>query len=227
MGRKNKLGRIEDVKRFPNVFEYKNFKENPDLKGKWHTHIFENDHPITLELACGKGEYTTNLARKYPGRNFIGIDIKGPRIWVGAKQALEEPLENVRFLRTFIDHLENFFVESEVDEIWIPFSDPYLKKERKRLTAPKFLDIYRKILKPGGLINVKTDSTVLYKYTLDIIEKENCTIVQKIDDVYSDSHDLNLLTTIQTYYEQGHLEAGKTIHYVSFRFGDKPATSQQ
>lgn len=221
MGRKNKLGRIADVQRFPNVFEYKNFKENPDLRGKWHTHIFQNANPITLELACGKGEYTTNLARKYPERNFIGIDIKGPRIWVGAKQALEEPLENVRFLRSFIDHLENFFVEYEVDEIWIPFSDPYLKKERKRLTSPKFLDIYRNILKPGGLINVKTDSGVLFNYTLDVIEQENCTIEQRIDDVYGEEHNHEHLTSIQTYYEQMHLETGKTIHYVSFRLGDE------
>lgn len=220
MGKKNKLGRIADVQRFSNVFEYTDFKENPALKGKWHKHIFQNDNPITLELACGKGEYTTNLAREYPHRNFIGIDIKGPRIWVGAKQALEEPLENVRFLRTFIDHLENFFVEDEVDEIWIPFSDPYLKKERKRLTAPKFLDIYRKVLKPGGLVRVKTDSGVLFNYTLDIIEQENCEIVHKIDDVYNHPHNLEHLTAIQTYYEQMHLEAGKTIHYVSFRLHD-------
>lgn len=217
MGRKNKLGRIADVERFSNVFEYKDFKENPELKGKWHTHIFHNEQPITLELACGKGEYTVNLARKFPDTNFIGIDIKGPRIWVGAKQALEEPLQNVRFLRTFIDHLENFFVEHEVDEIWIPFSDPYLKKEKKRLTAPKFLEIYRKILKPGGLIHVKTDSTVLYEYTLDIIRKENCVITEHIPDVYNKPHGNQLLTGIQTYYEKMHLEAGKTIHYVSFR----------
>jgi tRNA (guanine-N7-)-methyltransferase len=220
MGRKNKLGRIADVQRFSNVFEYTDFKENPALKGKWHKHIFQNDNPITLELACGKGEYTTNLAREYPHRNFIGIDIKGPRIWVGAKKALEEPLENVRFLRTFIDHLDNFFVENEVDEIWIPFSDPYLKKERKRLTAPKFLDIYRKILKPGGLIHVKTDSGVLFNYTLDVLEQENCTIEMRIEDVYNDSHNQEYLTSIQTYYEQMHLEAGKTIHYVSFRLHD-------
>lgn len=220
MGRKNKLGRIADVQRFSNVFEYTNFKENPALKGKWHKHIFQNEHPITLELACGKGEYTTSLAREYPARNFIGIDIKGPRIWVGAKQALEEPLQNVRFLRTFIDHLENFFVKDEVDEIWIPFSDPYLKKERKRLTAPKFLDIYQKILKPGRLIHLKTDSDVLFNYTLDIIDQENCEIENRIDDVYNDPHDLKILTDIQTYYEQMHLKAGKTIHYVSFRLSD-------
>jgi len=217
MGRKNKLERIADVQRFSNVFEYKNFKENPELKGKWHTHVFRNHNPITLELACGKGEYTTNLAREYPERNFIGIDIKGPRIWVGAKQALEEPLENVRFLRSFIDHLENFFVENEVDEIWIPFSDPYLKKERKRLTAPKFIDVYRSILKPGGLIHVKTDSRVLYNYTLEVIQREKCIIEQRIDDVYHEKHNYEHLTTIQTYYEKMHLEAGKSIHYVSFR----------
>lgn len=217
MGRKNKLGRIADVERFSNVFEYKDFKDNPALKGKWHTHIFRNNDPITVELACGKGEYTTNLAQKFPDKNFIGIDIKGPRIWVGAKKALDEPLENVRFLRTFIDHLDNFFVENEIDEIWIPFSDPYLKKERKRLTAPKFLEIYRKLLKPDGLIHVKTDSTVLYNYTLDIIQKENCAIVEHIPDVYNESHENYLLTEIQTYYEKMHLDAGKTIHYISFR----------
>ncbi len=217
MGKKNKLGRIEDVERFPNVIQYVDFEKEHELKGVWSTVEFANANPITLELACGKGEYSLGLAKKYPNRNFVGIDIKGPRLWVGAKQALDENIGNVRFLRAFIDHLENYFSTNEVEEIWIPFSDPYLKKAKKRLTSPKFLDIYKSILKPGGVIHVKTDSKVLYEYSLKVINKENLKIIEKIDDVYHEAPEHELLTSIQTYYEKMHLKEGKTIHYVSFR----------
>ncbi len=217
MGKKNKTGRIEDVNRFPNVIQYVDFEDEHDLKGKWSSDEFGNGNPITLELACGKGEYSVDLAKKYPDRNFVGVDIKGPRIWVGAKEALDNSIPNVRFLRAFIDHLENYFSKDEVEEIWIPFSDPYLKKPKKRLTSPKFLKIYRNVLKPGGIIHVKTDSKVLFEYTLRVINKENLKIVSRIDNVYQDAPDHELLTTIQTYYEKMHLEEGKTIHYVAFK----------
>jgi tRNA (guanine-N7-)-methyltransferase len=217
---KNKLKKFEDVARFPNVFEYTDFqdgkREKP--KGKWRQDIFKNDHPIVLELACGKAEYTINLARKFPDKNFIGIDKKGWRIWTGAKTALEEPLHNVHFMRLYIDHIEEYFEAGEVDEIWITFPDPFLResKEMKRLTSPKFLNIYRKILKPEAVIHLKTDSDFLYDYTLEIVKQEGCTILEKLDDVYLEKPDDPLLS-IKTYYETMHLEKKKTIHYVSFR----------
>ena len=208
---------MADVAVFKNVFEYEHIHQENILKGKWHSHVFKNQNPIVLELACGKGEYTVSLAAKYPQKNFIGIDIKGPRIWIGAKQALSENLVNVRFLRTFIDHLDNFFSENEIDEIWIVFPDPYLKKERKRLTSPKFLDIYRRIMKPGGLVHLKTDSETLFDYTLDVIQKEKCELVKLFKDVYRDSTDSELLH-IQTYYERMHLAKGKTIRYLCMKY---------
>jgi tRNA (guanine-N7-)-methyltransferase len=219
MSGKNKRKRIADIRRFPNVLEYTDFDETSPPKGAWKSGIFKNTNPITLELACGKGEYTINLARKFPERNFIGIDIKGPRIWQGAKTALDEPLENVRFIRMFIDHLERYFANEEVNEIWIIFPDPYIRKKArisKRLTSPKFLNIYRKLLKPGGIIHLKTDSDILYSYTLETIEQENCRIVQQADDVYRDMP-VDELLTIQTYYEKMHLKEGRTIRYVSFQ----------
>lgn len=216
MGHKNKLQRISDIERFSNVYQYSDFGENPELKGKWHSQIFGNNNPITLELACGKGEYSVNLAKKYPDRNFVGVDIKGPRMWVGAKQALEEQIPNVRFLRAFIDHLENYFAAGEVDEMWIVFADPYLKKPKKRLTSPKFLDTYRNIMQPGGTIHLKTDSGVLYDYTLDVIRKQNLELIHRIDDVYKMSTNSELVD-IQTYYEKMHIAGGKTIRYARFR----------
>lgn len=216
MGKKNKEQRIADIRVFSNVFEYEHFSEEDNLKDKWHSEIFRNQNPITLELACGKGEYSVGLARRYPRKNFIGVDLKGPRIWVGAKKALKHNLENVRFLRAYIDHLENFFSKNEIDEIWIIFPDPYLKKERKRLTSPKFLNIYRRVMKPGGLIHLKTDSETLFDYTIEVIRDEQCDLVEKIEDVYRDSRNSELVG-IQTFYEKMHLEKGKTIRYVSFR----------
>ena len=216
MGKKNKEQRIADIRVFSNVFEYEHFSEEDNLKDKWHSEIFRSQNPITLELACGKGEYSVGLARRYPRKNFIGVDLKGPRIWVGAKKALKHNLENVRFLRAYIDHLENFFSKNEIDEIWIIFPDPYLKKERKRLTSPKFLNIYRRVMKPGGLIHLKTDSETLFDYTIEVIRDEQCDLVEKIEDVYRDSRNSELVG-IQTFYEKMHLEKGKTIRYVSFR----------
>lgn len=218
---KDKLKRFGDVARFPNVFEYTDFDESSKPKGTWRRDIFKNDNPVVLELACGKGEYTVNLARKFPGKNFIGIDKKGSRLWRGAKTALEEPLPNVHFIRMFIDHLEEYFAPGEVDEIWITFPDPYLRGSQtsKRLTSPKFLDIYRKILKPGAKINLKTDSDELYSFTLQVVRSENCKLIQKVDDVYREKPDDPVLS-IQTFYEKKHLESKKTIHFVKFQLSE-------
>lgn len=216
---KDKLKRFRDVARFPNVFEYTDFENSPRPKGSWHKNIFKNGNPIVLELACGKGEYTINLARQFPHKNFIGIDKKGSRLWRGAKTALEEPLPNVHFIRMFIDHLDEYFGPGEVSEIWITFPDPYLRDYNmsKRLTSPKFLEIYRKILKSGSSMHLKTDSDELYAFTLKVIETENCMLIDKADDVYTERAEDPVLT-IQTFYEKKHLGEQKTIHYVAFRF---------
>lgn len=217
MGRKNKLKRFEDLARFKNVFEYTDFEDSPKPKGIWHKQIFGNRNPIVLELACGKGEYTVNLARQFPDKNFIGIDKKGWRIWIGAKQALDDSLQNVHFIRMFIDHLDQYFSRNEVDQIWITFPDPYLRDYNmsKRLTSPKFLQIYRNILKPGGSIHLKTDSDKLYEYTLEVIDEESCVVLDKVDNIYSERPDDPILT-IKTFYEKHHLQNLKTIHYISF-----------
>lgn len=217
---KNKLKKFEDVARFKNVFEYTDFEnsENIKPKGRWRSEIFKNNNPIILELACGKGEYALNLAKKYPDKNFIGIDKKGWRIWTGAKTALEESISNIHFMRIFIDHLDEYFEPGEVDEIWITFPDPFLRgsRESNRLTSPKFLNVYSKILKSGSIIHLKTDSPQLFAYTLEIIESEKCTIVERIDDVHKEKSDDEILS-IKTFYEKMHLKEGRTIRYVSFR----------
>lgn len=215
---KDKLKRFRDVDQFDNVFEYTDFENTLKPKGRWHHDIFKNSNPIVLELACGKGEYTLNLARKYPEKNFIGIDIKGARIWRGAKTALEEPLTNVRFIRMYIDHLDEYFANGEVEEIWITFPDPYLRKSKssKRLTSPKFQKIYRSLLKPEGTIHLKTDSDFLFNYSLEVISEEECKLINRVDDVYRERPDDPLLG-IKTFYEKMHLKKGKTIHYLSFK----------
>ena len=222
MGNKNKIKRITEVAQFENVLEYTEFENKAKPAGQWNQHIFKKPQPITLELACGKGEYTLELARRFPDRNFIGIDIKGPRIWRGAKTAIEDNLENVRFLRIFIDHLDQYFGKNEIDEIWITFPDPYIRKKSKRskrLTSSKFLDIYRKVLKPDGVIHLKTDSPILYQFTLDTIREQGCQLKENIYDVYQQKPVPELLD-IKTFYENLHLAEGKTIYYVAFLLND-------
>lgn len=222
---KNKLKRWQEVSEFENVLEYTDYlderAEKP--KGKW-AEIFGNSNPIVAELACGKGEYTLNLARKYPDKNFIGLDIKGARIWVGAKRALEEELHNVRFVRMFIDHLEDFFDRGEISEIWITFPDPYLKEKKvnKRLTSPVFLKRYGKVLRKGGFIHLKTDSGTLFRYTIETLENEECKIIERVNDIHRDEPE-NLLLKIRTYYEENHLKIGKTIKYLKFQLLQKDA----
>lgn len=219
MGAKNKTGRIKDLLSFQNVLQYTELQSDAPPAGRWGRDIFPKEQPLTLELACGKGEYTLNLAQRNPDRNYVGVDLKGPRIWLGAKKALEKNLSNVRFLRAYIDHLDHFFAPGEVDEIWITFPDPFIKKMSRRsnrLTSPKFLNIYKKILKPGGIIHLKTDSAILFQFTIDTVEQTGGSILRRVDDIYSDCPEDDLLT-IQTFYEKSHLKAEKRIRYLSFQ----------
>jgi tRNA (guanine-N7-)-methyltransferase len=170
-----------------------------------------------VELACGKGEYTTNLAQLYPAKNFIGIDIKGDRIWKGAIRAQDHNLDNVRFLRCYIDHLEQFFEKGEISGIWITFPDPYLKKSdtKKRLTSPKFLEIYRAIAAEDAVVHLKTDSQPLFRFTCDVITDQELPVLARYNDLYAES-DISDELRIKTYYEKKHLERGRTIQYVQF-----------
>lgn len=210
MGQK-KLIRFAELKTFSNVFEY-----TKDKKGCWHEY-FGNNNPITLELACGKGEYTVGLAAMYPNRNFIGVDIKGNRIWRGAKTALEQNLQNSAFLRTQIDKINDYFAPSEVDEIWITFPDPQLRlsKMRKRLTHPKFLRMYNQLLKPGGKIHLKTDSPNLYQFTKKVIELYGLPCYADDDNVFA-KENVSPELCIKTHYESLDISGSNRIHYLQF-----------
>jgi len=210
MGQK-KLQRFAELETFSNVLQFPK-----DIKGKWKT-IFHNDHPITLELACGKGEYAVGLGRLYPNRNFIGIDLKGNRIWVGAKKALQENLSNVAFLRTQIDQVTEYFEAKEVAEIWITFPDPQLRlsKAKKRLTHPKFLRLYQQFLAPGGLIHLKTDSPDLYRFTKLVIELYGCPLHTDMDDVFN-NETVSEELKIKTHYESLDIAGSNRIHYLCF-----------
>ena len=228
MSRRNKLQKFAEVFTFPNVYE--NF--NPEtatltgengqettMKGQWRSRHFKNDQPLVLELACGKGDYTIGLAARNPHTNFVGVDIKGARIWRGAKTALEAGLLNAAFLRTRIELINNFFDQGEVDDIWITFPDPFLRnsKANRRLTSPPFLDRYASLLKPGGLVHLKTDDPTLYEYTLEVLDgQQRYACLARHDDIYSGPLPTPELD-IKTYYEKKHLAAGKTIKYVRFR----------
>ena len=186
------------------------------LKGKWQEEFFKNDNPITLELGCGKGEYTVGLAKKYPNRNFIGIDLKGARMWHGAKIVQEEGLKNVAFIRTKIDQILYFFAKMEVDEIWLTFSDPQPKHERRRLSSPRFLNLYREILKPEGIIHQKTDNRELFDYTLSVVKFFNLPLDYSTFNLYSSAFKDDA-SMIQTYYEKIFLKEGIPINYMQFR----------
>jgi tRNA (guanine-N7-)-methyltransferase len=210
MGQK-KLMRFEELKTFSNVFQFEKA-----MKGSWKK-FFNNDHAITLELACGKGEYTVGLARLYPSRNFIGVDIKGNRLWVGAKKALKDSLHNVAFLRTEIDQLAEYFNENDIAEIWITFPDPHLRfsKGKKRLTHPKFLRLYQKILSPGGIIHLKTDSPHLYHFTKRVIEYCHCVLHRDDENVYA-KENVTAELMIKTHYEGIDIANSNRVHYLSF-----------
>ena len=211
---------------FENVIqpEINFYSKDDDLKGNWST-VFNNQNPIVLELGCGAGEYTVALAKHYPKRNFIGVDIKGARIWKGAKSAIEEDLDNVRFLRTKVDFVTKFFGENEVDEIWLTFSDPQPKKPKKRLTSNLFIDRYLKFLKPNGVVHLKTDSDLLYNFTLEEIKSNGFELLKNITNVYKDSYedsqDLKKVLFIKTFYEKKWIELGETIKYLGFKIHPK------
>ncbi len=221
MGSKNKLKRFQDNATFKNVLQPKRAEIETGavvLKGSWRRH-FENERPIVLELGCGKGEYTIGLAKNYPDKNFIGIDIKGARLWRGAKTALEEGLSNVAFLRTQIEMIDQLFDADEVSEIWITFPDPQIKYKRTkhRMTNPDFLDKYRKILKQDGLVNLKTDSEFMHGYTLGLLQGLGLKIDYANHDIYKNEGSPKEVLGIQTFYEKQYLQRGKPITYIRFR----------
>ena len=223
MGSKNKLKRFRDNETFSNVVQPSREEVLDDslkLKGNWQKNFFKNDNPLVLELGCGKGEYSVNLAKAYPNFNFLGIDIKGSRFWRGAKTALEENLENVGFLRTQIELIDHIFDENEVDEIWITFPDPQIKYKRTkhRLTNSEFLQKYKKILKPNGVVHLKTDSEFMHGYTLGLLHGLGETIEYAHHDVYGSQGSPEAVTNIQTFYEKQYLAEDKKITYIRFQF---------
>jgi len=225
---KAKLKKFQDLNEFSNVFQNTDWHkrncinycgENINIKGNWRKIVFENDKPIVLELACGKGEYTVAMAQTYPNQNFIGIDLKGNRIWKGAKYALELNLSNVHFFRTRIELLSHFFDTQEINDIWITFPDPHLRgtKAQSRLSSERYLNIYKPLLAVGATINLKTDSKPLYDFTKLTINKLNLNLVTDIEDIYSHQNIPEILN-IKTYYEKKHLANGLKIYYLKFKF---------
>lgn len=221
---KNKLKRFAAMKSFEHVVEpaledvqSKHFH----LKGKWRQEFFKNNNPIVLELGCGKGEYAVGLARKYPDVNFLGVDIKGSRMFVGAQQAIDENLNNVGFLRTRIEFIQSFFAEGEIDEIWLTFSDPQPNKPKKRLSYKRYIDMYRTFLKPGGIVHLKTDSDLLYESTLEEIAEHGYKVIQDTNDLYGtllqdlDKETQDILQ-IKTHYETLFSAKGFKIKYIKF-----------
>ena len=224
---KGKLAKFADMERYDNVFQYPySVVDNVpfEMKGCWRQHYFHNDNPIVLELGCGKGEYTVELAKLYPDVNFIGVDIKGARMWTGATEALKEGLKNVAFLRTNIEIIDRFFAEDEVQEIWLTFSDPQMKNPRKRLTSTYFLERYRKFIVDGGIIHLKTDSNFLFTYTSYVVDGNELPLLLRTSDLYHDSSiddDTKKILSIQTYYESMWIERGLNIKYQKFRLPRK------
>lgn len=228
---KNKLKKFREMETIDFVFQYPfavlQAEGGCPFKGRWHSDFFKNDGPIVLELGCGKGEYTVGLARRFPDRNFIGIDIKGARMWTGACQARDEGLTNVAFLRTDIELLPYFFAPGEVSEIWITFPDPQMKKVRKRLTSTRFLELYRKVLAPGGLVKLKTDSPFLYTYTRIMARHNSLPLLADTADLYkTGAGEETDILSIRTYYEQQWLDRGLTIKYIALSLPAEPALDE-
>ncbi|MFL0353476.1 tRNA (guanosine(46)-N7)-methyltransferase TrmB [Xanthomarina sp. GH4-25] len=222
MGSKNKLKRFKENETFANVFQPSRDElvaNQYELKGNWNTSFFKNNNPLVLELGCGKGEYSVALAKKFPNKNFIGIDIKGARFWRGAKTALEENLPNVAFLRTQIELIDYAFAEGEVDEIWITFPDPQIKYKRTkhRMTNSDFLKRYKTVLKPDGVMNLKTDSEFMHGYTLGLLHGAGHEVLYANHNVYKQEGSPEEVTSIQTYYESQYLEQNKPITYIRFK----------
>lgn len=222
MGSKNKLKRFKENLTFGNVVQPTRdelISAQFNLKGNWGINFFKNQNPIVLELGCGKGEYTIALAKRYPDKNFIGVDIKGARFWRGAKTAVEEQINNAAFLRVQIELIEYAFAQNEVDEIWITFPDPQIKYKRTkhRMTNAAFLDRYKKILKPNGVINLKTDSEFMHGYTLGLLHGLGHEVLYANHDVYNNSGSPDVVTQVQTFYESQYLEKNKAITYIKFK----------
>ena len=222
MGSKNKLKRFKENETFKNVFQPSR-EELVDgvyaLKGKWRSEVFKNDNPLVLELGCGKGEYTVGLAQRYPSKNFIGIDIKGARFWRGAKTAIEENISNAAFIRTQIELITHVFAENEVDEIWITFPDPQIKYQRTkhRMTNLQFLERYKTVLKPNGIMHLKTDSEFMHGYTLGLLHGGDYEVLYANHNVYKLEGSPEEVTEIQTFYENQYLEKDKAITYIRFK----------
>ena len=216
---KNKLKKFADMEAFSCVFQFPfsvMSDESCPMRGKWNSDYFHNDAPIVLELGCGKGEYAVGLGKRFPDKNYIGVDIKGARMWTGAKMVEQEGMKNVAFLRTSIEMIDRMFAPGEISEIWITFPDPQMKKARKRLTSTRFLTLYRHILRPDGVINLKTDSPFLYEYTRRLVELNGFEVIEQTDDLYGTGH-ADPVASIKTYYEQQWLSRGKKIKLLRFR----------
>ena len=215
---KGKLAKFADMADYPHVFEYPfSVAENVpfEMKGHWHRDFFKNNNPIVLELGCGRGEYTVGLGRLFPDKNFIGVDIKGARMWSGATESLNAGMKNVAFLRTNIEIIDRFFALGEVSEIWLTFSDPQMKKATKRLTSTYFMNRYRHFLVDGGLIHLKTDSNFMFTYTKYMVEHNHLPVEFITDDLYH-SGLVDSILSIRTYYEQQWLDRGLNIKYLKF-----------
>lgn len=220
---KNKLAKFANMEEYPHVFQFpfsvlqeKGFT----MKGKWNQEFFKNDNPIVLELGCGKGEYTVGLAKLFPNKNFIGVDIKGARMWTGAKQSLEDGMTNVAFLRTHIELINKFFDKREISEIWITFPDPQMNKTSKRMTSTRFMKMYREILTESGIVHLKTDSNFMFTYTCEMIKVNKLPVLYQTDDLYH-SDLVDDILKIQTFYEQQWLARGLNIKYVKFECQDR------
>ena len=220
---KGKLAKFADMASYENVFQYPYsvVEHVPfEMQGHWREQYFYNQNPIVLELGCGKGEYTVELAKLYPDTNFIGVDIKGARMWTGATQALQEGLKNVAFLRTNIEIIERFFSKDEVQEIWLTFSDPQMKNPRKRLTSTYFMERYRKFLVDGGIIHLKTDSNFLFTYTTYMVERNALPVIERTEDLYGNltpPSSFLLPRKVQTYYESMWIARGLNIKYMKWQ----------
>ncbi|MDD4427911.1 MAG: tRNA (guanosine(46)-N7)-methyltransferase TrmB [Paludibacter sp.] len=217
---KNKLAKFAEMESFPHVFQFSSHEirsgKPVENKGRWNELVFKNNNPVVLELGCGKGEYSVGLAALFPEKNFIGVDIKGARMWTGAKESFKKGIKNVAFLRTNIEMIHHFFAPDEVSEIWLTFPDPQMKKVTKRLTATNFMQLYQQFVKDKGLIHLKTDSNFMFTYTCEMVKENGYPVVVSTDDLYASVSEDPILG-IKTYYEQQWLDRGLTIKYIQFR----------